>query len=101
MNIIAYGDMGVAPLQLGAKSTIDRVTARVKTENVTCILHIGDISYANGNGALWDTFMTQVQSIAAHVPYMVGIGNHEYDHETGGDKDPSGAPGPGGFRPGW
>ena len=23
----------------------------------------------------------------------------EYDHEQGGDKDPSGAPGPGGFRP--
>ncbi|CAF4595718.1 unnamed protein product, partial [Rotaria magnacalcarata] len=31
---------------------------------------------------------------------MVGIGNHEYDHATGGNKDPSGAPGPGGFRPG-
>ena len=32
---------------------------------------------------------------------MVGNGNHEYDHATGGDKDPSHAPGPGGFQPGW
>ena len=35
------------------------------------------------------------------VPYMVGIGNHEYDHLTGGEKDPSGAPGDSGFHPPW
>jgi len=99
--IIAYGDMGLAPVELGAKPTIDRVIARVKSTNVTCLLHIGDISYARGIAAQWDGFMTQIQPIAAHVPYMVGIGNHEYDHVQGGDKDPSGAPGPGGFRPGW
>ncbi len=43
--------------------------------------------------------MTQIQPIASRVPYMVGIGNHDYDHITGGDKDPSGDPGPGGFLP--
>jgi hypothetical protein len=99
--LIAYGDMGLSPVEPGAKSTIDRVTARVMSSNITCLLHIGDISYARGTGALWDAFMTQVQPIAAVVPYMVGIGNHEYDHVEGGDKDPSGAPGPGGFRPRW
>ena len=31
---------------------------------------------------------------------MVGIGNHEQDHEVGGEKDPSGAPGEG-FHPKW
>jgi hypothetical protein len=82
-----------------AKSTIDRITTT--TTNVTCLLHIGDISYARGTGIIWDAFMTQIQPIAARVPYMVSIGNHEYDHETGGEKDPSGAPGPGGFRPKW
>jgi hypothetical protein len=99
--LIAYGDMGVSPVELGAKSTMDRVKTRVTSTNVTCLLHIGDISYARGIGALWDAFMTQIQPIASRVPYMVGIGNHEYDHVTGGDKDPSGAPGPGGFRPIW
>lgn len=29
---------------------------------------------------------------------MLNIGNHEYDHDRGGDKDPSGAPGEG-FHP--
>ncbi|CAF1150011.1 unnamed protein product [Didymodactylos carnosus] len=99
VTLIAYGDMGLSPVELGAKSTIDRVRARVMSTNITCLLHIGDISYARGIGALWDAFMTQVEPIASHVPYMVGIGNHEYDHVTGGEKDPSGAPGPGGFRP--
>jgi hypothetical protein len=99
--LIAYGDMGLSPAAPGAKSTMERVTARVTSTNVTCVLHIGDISYARGIAALWDAFMTQFQPIAARVPYMVGIGNHEYDHEKGGDKDPSHAPGPGGFRPGW
>jgi hypothetical protein len=99
--IIAYGDMGVENFAPGAQSTINRITARVKSTRVTCLLHIGDISYARGAGALWDGFMNQIQPIAARIPYMVGIGNHEYGHVQGGDKDPSGAPGPGGFRPGW
>jgi len=101
VNLIAYGDLGLSPVEPGAKSTIDRVTARVLSTNFTCLLHIGDISYARGVGALWDAFMTQIQPIAARVPYMTGIGNHEYDHVEGGDKDPSYAPGPGGFRPDW
>jgi phosphodiesterase/alkaline phosphatase D-like protein len=101
VNIIAYGDMGVSPIQSGAKPTIDRVLQRVLSDNVTAILHIGDVSYARGIGALWEGFMAQVEPTTSHVPYMVGIGNHEYDHVAGGDKDPSGAEGPGGFRPTW
>ena len=32
-----------------------------------------------------------LESLAAQVPYMVSIGNHEYDHEGGsGGRDPSG-----------
>ena len=34
------------------------------------------------------------------MPYMVSIGNHEQDHTSGGEKDPSGAPGQG-FHPYW
>ena len=31
---------------------------------------------------------------------MVGVGNHEYDHTSGGEKDPSGAEGQG-WHPSW
>jgi len=43
--------------------------------------------------------MTQIEPTTSRSPYMFGIGNHEYDHVTGGDKDPVGAPGLRGFRP--
>ena len=101
VNLIAYGDMGVSPIQSGARATIDRVLLRAQAKNVTAILHIGDLSYARGIGALWESYMDQIEPTSARFPYMVGIGNHEYDHVTGGDKDPSKAPGPGGFRPIW
>ncbi len=101
VNLIAYGDMGVSPIEEGAQATIDRVLARVIAKNVTAVLHIGDVSYARGIGALWETFMSQIEPTASLVPYMIGIGNHEYDHVTGGKNDPSRAPGPGGFRPAW
>lgn len=101
VSIIAFGDMGVSPVEPGAQATIHRVTNRVSTMNITCLVHIGDISYARGIGVLWDAFMTQIEPIASHIPYMTGIGNHEYDHVAGGEKDPSGAASPGGFRPDW
>ena len=64
------------------------------------ILHFGDLSYARGRGYIWDQFMTQMTRVSEQVPYMVGVGNHEYDHVSGGEKDPSGAP-DNGFRPQW
>ncbi|CAF0728269.1 unnamed protein product [Didymodactylos carnosus] len=102
LSFIAYGDMGVSPVQTGAAGTMDRVHERVlQGENIAVVLHIGDVSYARGIGALWDRFMTEIQPIAQTVPYMLGVGNHEYDHVQGGQKDPSHAPGDGGFRPKW
>lgn len=98
VSIIAYGDMGVTP---NAVETVGHSILRAVTTNVTCLLHIGDISYARGTAVIWEAFMTQIQPLAARVPYMVSIGNHEYDHVTGGERDPSGAPAPGGFRPSW
>ncbi|CAI8008592.1 Probable inactive purple acid phosphatase 27 [Geodia barretti] len=44
------------------------------------VLHIGDISYANGYSSVWEEFFDQVQSVASSVPYMVCIGNHERDY---------------------
>ncbi|GAM20511.1 hypothetical protein SAMD00019534_036860 [Acytostelium subglobosum LB1] len=43
------------------------------------ILHIGDISYARGYAFIWDYFQEYMTEIASRAPYMVTIGNHEYD----------------------
>ena len=50
------------------------------------VLHIGDISYANGDPDIWNTFMEYIEPYAAAAPYMLGIGNHEYDWRTGREK---------------
>ena len=70
------------------------------------LLHIGDISYANGDPRVWDTFMDQIEPFASVAPYMIGIGNHEYDyrtgkehHHTGSGPDPSGEDKP--YDPDW
>ncbi|DBB06443.1 TPA: hypothetical protein ACH3X1_012001 [Trebouxia sp. C0004] len=45
----------------------------------TLLQHNGDICYAQGNLYGWDVFMDQIQPLAASLPYMLNLGNHERD----------------------
>jgi len=62
-------------------------------------LHVGDLAYAGGRGYVWEQFMTNLEEVATRVPYMVSLGNHEYDISTDSPQDPSGVHS--GFRPSW
>ena len=65
------------------------------------LVHAGDISYARGKAYQWEQFGALVEPVSSAVPYMITIGNHEYDHETDDrHKDPSGASGAG-WHPSW
>lgn len=103
-NFIAYADMGVegAP---SATSTAVRSFQEVLSGGYdSFLLHFGDISYARGQAFMWDQFFHIVEPYATRVPYMVSIGNHEYDYVAGGERDPSGAAGADGrmgFHPSW
>ncbi|EGZ21869.1 hypothetical protein PHYSODRAFT_489042 [Phytophthora sojae] len=55
------------------------------TPEYAALIHIGDISYAKGSTYLWDQFGAIVQPVASRLPYMVGIGNHEYDYTVNGE----------------
>ena len=44
------------------------------------LLHPGDLGYAMGSAYIWDVWGTLVEPITSRVPYMVTVGNHEYDH---------------------
>src|SRR5687768_9136088 len=91
-------------------TTVAKISENLDDYNF--ILHYGDISYALGAGYVWEAFFGLVEPIARRLPYMISIGkvrcdyvsyvtgNHEYDHTSGGDKDPSGASGIG-FHPSW
>ena len=43
------------------------------------VFHIGDFGYDlyEQDGQLGDRFMRQIEPIAAYVPYMTAVGNHE------------------------
>ena len=119
LTFLAVADLGVE----GAFEGPDKVNARnhngpsdynnvaqlmtsiVNNNNQTIdsIHLIGDLSYANGAGHIWDAFMNLIQPYAKMVPTMVGVGNHEYDHTDGGGggKDPSHETSPDGYQPSW
>lgn len=102
-KFIAYADMGVdsAP---AATSTAIRSFQEVMKGYDDFLLHFGDVSYARGHAHMWDEFFHIIEPYATLVPYMVSIGNHEYDYVTGGKNDPSGAVGKDGrmdFHPEW
>ncbi|KAF1336123.1 Rxlr-like protein, partial [Globisporangium splendens] len=54
------------------------------SENYVALIHIGDLSYAKGRTYIWDQFGAIAQPVASQLPYMVGIGNHEYDYLVNG-----------------
>jgi hypothetical protein len=99
---VVYGDQG-CPYH-GWKGGQQWLEAMVEREtNLSTVHHFGDLSYARGAAHVWDSWFRMVQPLAARVPLMVAVGNHEYDHTNGGglDKDPSGVATPHGFMPSW
>lgn len=50
-----------------------------KPRGYRMVLHNGDISYARGYGALWDTFLFQQRELMTRVPVVTSIANHERD----------------------
>ena len=48
------------------------------------ILHLGDFAYNfnDDKGVMGDIFMRNIEPIAAQVPYMVSVGNHENSPEA-------------------
>ncbi|RWS03781.1 iron/zinc purple acid phosphatase-like protein [Dinothrombium tinctorium] len=71
-----FGDL--ATISNGGRShgwLIDGVNAK----KYDIIFHIGDFAYNmdSSNGKVGDQFMREIEPIAAKVPYMVCVGNHE------------------------
>ncbi len=69
-----------------AEDTTENVKQEVFDRGADLVLHVGDISYANGEVRIWDSFMRYIEPYASAAPYMIGVGNHEYDYRTGGEK---------------
>ncbi|WOL17959.1 putative inactive purple acid phosphatase 27 [Canna indica] len=85
-QVVIFGDMGKAErdssndynnYQPGSLNTTDMIAKDL--DNIDIVLHIGDITYANGYLSQWDQFTEQVKPITSRVPYMLASGNHERD----------------------
>lgn len=69
---------------------------RALTGQYDLVLHVGDLSYADGVPDKWDKFMDTIEPVASAVPYMVAVGNHEVGYSSTGsstNNDPTGEPG--------
>lgn len=88
-----FADMGVSGSD-GASATASHVGALARSGGVDHVIHVGDLSYARGDSAVWEEWMGLLDGagITPAVPYHVSVGNHEFDY-SGPDspQDPSGA----------
>ncbi|KJE97951.1 iron/zinc purple acid phosphatase-like protein [Capsaspora owczarzaki ATCC 30864] len=75
-----FGDMGS---QMDVTS-IPMLIQDTKAGAHDLVIHYGDIAYGPPNdcGASSDGFLNDIQPIAASVPYIFGVGNHESESEA-------------------
>jgi predicted phosphohydrolase len=75
---ITYAVLGDMAYDENSDWTVANVQTLVEQGKVDIVLHVGDISYADGYDSHFDDFLNKVQPIATRVPYMVSPGNHEF-----------------------
>ena len=73
VRAIVYADMSVSSGD-GAASTAARVGARARDADF--LLHVGDLSYGEGDAGVWETWMSLIAPVSSVLPYHVSIGNH-------------------------
>lgn len=102
VRMIAYADQGI-DFGLSAAATTANALADVVSRGYTGpLLHFGDISYARGEGYMWEAYFEMVEPLARRVPYMVSVGNHEMDNADASYRPWNNPSGVGlGWHPSW
>lgn len=91
-RFVLYGDQAITAGE-GATATAQHITERVSTQDdLDFLLHVGDLSYGCGSTDVWNSWHDIIEPYSSRLPYLVSIGNHEYDYVASedGSKDPSG-----------
>ncbi|HET9360134.1 MAG TPA: metallophosphoesterase family protein, partial [Vicinamibacterales bacterium] len=76
LTFVAAADMGQGR---AAVANVERMAEA----HPAFALHLGDLSYAEGDAEDWDTWFRKIEPLASLAPYMTAIGNHEYEQGTG------------------
>lgn len=72
LRVAFLGDMGTTR---EAGAAVDALAA----EMPHVVLHVGDVSYAGGDPQTWKAWFDLVEPVAARVPWVPALGNHEGD----------------------
>ncbi|HEX2021820.1 MAG TPA: metallophosphoesterase family protein [Candidatus Thermoplasmatota archaeon] len=72
LRFVALGDMATTAQ---AQATVDEVLAL----GPDFVLHMGDISYAEGDPLVWRDWFAMTEPVAASVPWIPAAGNHDVD----------------------
>lgn len=62
---------------VGLTNNSTRVLAAVEAAKPDLVLLGGDLSYANGHRDRWDAWLEALEPLAARIPVLVAMGNHE------------------------
>jgi hypothetical protein len=84
--IAAFGDSGSSycegwygGCEAGSAATYSQIAADANKQQYNFLIHNGDISYAMGVAHRWEQYFAQMEQIGSKMPYMVCMGNHEFD----------------------
>ncbi len=78
---ISFGIIG----DLGqTEYSVNTVKQLLYHDNVQMMLHAGDLSYADCEQPLWDSYGEMIEPLAKHIPWMVCPGNHEIEYADDG-----------------
>ncbi|KAJ7383152.1 hypothetical protein OS493_030304 [Desmophyllum pertusum] len=65
--------------RIGGAPSLKRLILEARSGHNTAVLHVGDFAYdlQTKGGLNGDAFMNRIQDMAAWIPYMTCVGNHE------------------------
>jgi UDP-2,3-diacylglucosamine pyrophosphatase LpxH len=73
ITFAVLGDIGQT---IHSVSTINNL---LKEPSISMLLHAGDLSYADCNQELWDSYGKMIEPLSSSIPWMVCPGNHEIE----------------------
>lgn len=81
VSIALYGDMGNTDI---SNKNIYWLSTAATEGKLDMVMHLGDIGYADAYEVGWDLFLNKIEPIAAVIPYMTTVGNHEVFYDFTG-----------------
>jgi predicted phosphodiesterase len=91
-DFVSYFTTGPDPVDnftqhIGVVGDIGQTSDSVQTiqglgahPGINLVLHAGDLSYADCDQNLWDTYGKLIEPVASRIPWAVGPGNHEIEY---------------------